>query len=127
MSLAEIPHRIKELLLRQVGRTAFVIDRDKRLPEALSHQDLPELPLNLIGLAERLSPAEKNELEKDVDRICKHQLTLLGQQWPEGTFCDWSLDPDSGEHWRWHEYAFDIPRRSGQGPGDVKFVWELSR
>jgi uncharacterized heparinase superfamily protein len=127
MSLAEIPHRIKELFLRQVGRTAYVIERDQRLPEALSHQDLPELPFNLTGLAKRLSPADKSELEKDVDRICRHQLTLLGQQWPEGASCDWSLDPDSGEHWRWHEYAFDIPRRSGQGPGDVKFVWELSR
>ena len=127
MSAAEIPHRIREAFLRQIGRFSFVVRRDHRLPTAILREDLPELPLNLHGLNRKLSHVGKSELNDDIDRICKHRLTLLGQQWPEGASSDWSLDPESGKHWRWHEYTFDIPRRSGQGPGDVKFVWELSR
>jgi len=127
MSLLEIPHRIRELMLRQVGRSKFVIRRDSRLPAALAKEKLPEIPLSLVDLKDRLSDQDKAELEKDMDQICNKKLTLLGQRWPQEALCDWSLDPDSEKHWRWHEYTFDIPRRSGQGPGDVKFVWELSR
>jgi len=127
MSPAEIPHRIKELFLQQVGRSAFVVDRDHRLPTALSREELPELPLDLYRLKRELLPADRSELDRETDLVCQRHVKLLNQRWPAGASCDWSLDPESCEHWRWDEYTFDIPRRSGQGPGDVKFVWELSR
>ena len=57
MSLAEIPHRIRELFLRQVGRSSFVIRRDKRLSKALSQEVLPALPLHLDEFKRKLSAA----------------------------------------------------------------------
>lgn len=127
MSAAEIPHRVKEMILKQLGRSSFVIRRDQRLPEAVLQKDLPELPLDFHELAATMPDSVKSELNDDVDQICQGRLTLLGQHWPEKSIDDWSLDPESLKHWRWHEYTFDIPRAADDSPGDVKFVWELSR
>src|SRR4029077_8794688 len=59
--------------------------------------------------------------------ILGDNLVLLGQRWPAGARTDWALDPVSGSHWEWNRLCFDIDRRSGGGPGDVKYTWELSR
>lgn len=127
MPLAEIPHRAKEACLRYIGRFSFIARRDGRLPSRLSAGNLPTLPLNTDKLKADLSQRDELQLQQDVDRLCSQHLELLGQKWPDDASCDWSLDPQSREHWSWRKYTFDIPRRSGQGPGDVKFVWELSR
>ena len=127
MPLAEIPHRVKETWLKHVGRSAIISRRDERLAASLLNRDLPTLPFMFDGLKGALSDSAERALKKDVDNLCQGRLKLLGQAWPAGAICDWSLDPQSLEHWTWQKYTFDIPRKNGQGPGDVKLVWELSR
>ena len=127
MPLAEIPHRAKEAYFKYIARFSFIARRDRRLPAGLSAGNLPSLPFHLGEMKSAMTQGDEVQLQEDVERLCNQHLELLGQQWPDGASCDWSLDPQSHEHWPWRQYTFDIPRRSGQGPGDVKFVWELSR
>ena len=127
MPLAEIPHRVKEACLKQLGRLPLVARRDARLPSGFTTKKLPVLPLKTVELKMSISADELKKLGSDVDRLCNQPLELLGKQWPLDSSCDWSLDPESLQRWSWQQYTFSIPRRSGQGPGDVKLVWELSR
>jgi uncharacterized heparinase superfamily protein len=127
MPLVEIPHRIVELIHRRTSKTGFWAKRDARLPDAVSGQALPTLPLNAGFSQEVVGTDESRSLAAEVDSLCAGDIELLGQQWPSGQLHDWAIDPESGVRWPWQRYTFDIPRRHGQGPGDIKFVWELSR
>jgi len=127
MPLAEIPHRVIEIIHRRLGRYAWIVKRDTRLTSTVLSGQLPTLPLNRSRHIPKVSERFVSTLEADVDSLCAGNIRLLGIEWPTDRFMDWSLDPESGLRWDWQRYTFDIPRRSGQGPGDVKFVWELSR
>jgi hypothetical protein len=127
MPLIEIPHRVRELCLKQLGRFSFTVRRDERLANSQATHVLPTLPLNGAGLKQQISDTDKRHLEEAVNFLCDGHLELLGQVWPENASCEWFLDPQSNETWSSRRYTFDIPRKSGQGPGDVKLVWELSR
>ncbi|MGI9205079.1 MAG: hypothetical protein ACR2Q3_13775, partial [Woeseiaceae bacterium] len=69
MPLAEIPHRIKEICLRQLFRTASLARRDTRLPTGLSDKTLPALPLQLDGLSSAISTDDAERLRQDTDRL----------------------------------------------------------
>lgn len=127
MPLAEIPHRIKETLYKQAWRIPAFVAKDRALPGDVLSGAVPRLPVKVEALESTLSEDDRRQLARDVDSLCNGKVELLGQEWPDGALCDWSLDPDSRNHWPWQRYTFDIPRRIGQGAGDVKFVWELSR
>lgn len=127
MPPAEIPHRIYEVLLKKLSRFDFVAHRDQDVPQNCLDMRLPVLPLIIETAVDSLPETYRARLAGDVDLLCAGKLTLLNQQWPVDAMRDWSLDPDTEERWRWQEYTFDIPRRHGQGPGDAKFVWEISR
>jgi len=127
MPLAEIPHRLQEAVCKQVWRIPAFVAKDRALPGDVLSSSLPRLPVNIETLKSLISNDDRLQLARDVDSLCNNKVELLGQHWPDGASCDWSLDPDSGQHWPWHRYTFNIPRRIGQGVGDVKFVWELSR
>lgn len=127
MPLAEIPHRVIEFLHRRTSAFSWRIRRDSQLPDEVLQRILPSLPLNLARLPSMMRNTELPALGKEVNGLCAGNIRLLGQDWPAGHILDWSVDPESGNHWPWNRYAFDIPRRHGQGPGDVKFPWELSR
>jgi len=127
MPAAEIPHRIREVVLKKIGRLKIVARRDQHVAQDAFARRLPALPLNLDLGEGAITEPVRSQLARDIDFLCAGHLTLLNQLWPAGATYDWSLDPISGAHWRWREYTFDIPRRHDQGAGDVKFVWELSR
>lgn len=127
MHIAELPHRVIEALLRRLSRSAWLADRDATVPEAVLQKSLPAIPLNLSPLSDAFASDERTLLEEEATDLCANNIRLLHQDWPAGRSMEWSLDPESGTHWPWHQYTHDIPRRVGQGPGDVKFVWELSR
>lgn len=127
MPAAEIPHRVREAFLRKMCRFGFVARRDQFVSRETLATRLPALPLNLDRNSNLISNSVRSRLAGDIDLLCAGNLTLLNHRWPDGAMCDWALDPGSGDHWRWQEYTFDIPRRHDQGPGDVKLVWELSR
>ncbi len=127
MEFAEIPHRLIELIQRRTSKSAFRIRRDLKVEPDVIASTLPVLPLTIDGLAERVSPRERAQLENEATALCAGRIALLGTVWKPDHSTDWSFDPEADNHWPWHQYAYDIPRRHGKGVGDVKFVWELSR
>jgi uncharacterized heparinase superfamily protein len=127
MPLAEIPHRFVELIQRRTSKLPFRVARDSRVAEEILSQALPTLPLNLALSTSELTAPELQQLKDEVASLCAGDIELLGQRWPTGQMNDWAVDPESGNDWPWNQYTFDIPRRHGQGAGDIKYVWELSR
>ena len=126
MPLREIPHRVAEAAKKRRDRRGAIARRAQHVPDAVLAADLPALPLDHARL-DAIPVKARETLERDADALLCGSFTLLGQTWPLGSRRDWSLDPETGQHWPHDEFCFDIERRHGAGPGDVKFVWELSR
>ncbi len=127
MPLREIPHRFAEAARRRRDRGGSFAERAQRLPAGVAERPLPALPIDRERLQRELDAAARERLGHDVDALLGGPFTLLGQTWPAGTRRAWALDPQSGQEWPHDRFCFDIGRRHGDGPGDVKFVWELSR
>ncbi len=127
MPLREIPHRVVEAARRRRDRGGSFAARVQELPDGVTSRPLPALPLDLDRVREGFDAAARERLARDVDALLGGSFTLLGQTWPAGARRAWALDPQSGRAWPHDRFCFDIGRRHGDGPGDVKFVWELSR
>lgn len=123
MPLPELPHRLREAMRRRSDRHAV---HAVHAPASLRDTPLPAFPLDEGGLRDA-SAADRARVARQAADVVEDRLVLLGQRWPAGARTDWALDPASGAHWDWDRFCFDIPRRQGQGPGDAKLVWELSR
>jgi len=126
MPFSEIPHRILEAAKRNADRHGKIAARYAYAPDAISGLPLPSFPLDLDALRQA-NPNDIIRIGSQANGILIDGPALLGQRWPLGGRADWSLDPVSGLHWERNGFCFDIDRRHGAGPGDVKFVWELSR
>jgi hypothetical protein len=126
MPLPELPHRLREAVRRRADRRDARREHTARAPEPLRAAPLPRFPLDEAALRDA-SAEDRARVARQAADVVEGRLTLLGQRWPAGARIDWALDPASGAHWDWDCFCFDIGRRQGQGPGDAKLVWELSR
>jgi hypothetical protein len=126
MPLAEIPYRMREAARRYADRRGKFAARYAHAPEALRRLSAPSFPLALDALR-GATEGDRVRIAGQARDILGDRLVLLGQRWPVGARTDWALDPVSGSHWEWDRLCFDIDRRLGRGPGDVKLTWELSR
>jgi hypothetical protein len=126
MPLPEIPHRALEAAKRCADRRGKFAARHAHAPDAARRLSVPSFPLDLDALR-CAGESDRIRIACQARDILGDNLILLGQRWPEGARTDWALDPVSGLHWEWDRLCFDIDRRFGGGPGDVKFTWELSR
>jgi hypothetical protein len=122
----EIPYRVLEAVKRYADRRGKFAARYAHAPDALRRLSVPSFPLDLDALR-GAGEGDRVRIASQARDILGDRLVLLGQRWPVGARTDWSLDPVSGSHWEWDRLCFDIDRRLGGGPGDVKFPWELSR
>ena len=126
MPLHEIPYRALEVVKRFVDRRGKSAARYAHVPDAVRGLLVPSFPLDFDALR-GAGEDDRLRIASQARNILGDQLVLLGQRWPVGARTDWALDPASGSHWEWNRFCFDIDRRLGRGPGDVKFPWELSR
>ncbi len=126
MPLPELPHRILQALRQRADRGGRFAARYASAPRALRETPLPRFPLDAVALR-GVNADDRARLARQAGDIVGGRLVLLGQRWPTDGRTDWGLDPVSGAHWDWDRFCFDIARRHGDGPGDVKLVWELSR
>ncbi len=126
MPLAELPHRLAEALHRRADRGGSFAARHARAPDAVRERVPPAFPLDAAALA-GAGAQDRARIARFAASMIGDRLELLGERWPAGSRTDWALDPASGSHWDWRRFCFDIDRRDDRGPGDAKFVWELSR
>jgi len=126
MPLAELPHRVMEALHRHTDRGGSFAARHSRAPNVVRDRTTPAFPLEEASL-QGAGADDRTRISRQAADIAGDRLVLLGERWPAGARTDWSLDPASGTRWDWQRFCFDIDRRHGRGPGDAKFVWELSR
>jgi hypothetical protein len=126
MPLPEMPHRVLEAVKRNADRSGKFAARYAHAPDAARRLSVPSFPLDLDALR-GAGEADRMRIASQARDILGDNLVLLGQRWPAGARTDWALDPVSGSHWEWNRLCFDIDRRSGGGPGDAKYTWELSR
>jgi hypothetical protein len=126
MPLPEMPHRVLEAVKRSSDRRGKFAAQYAHAPDASRRLSPPSFPLDLDAL-HGAGEGDRARIASQARDILEGKLVLLGQRWPVGARTDWALDPVSGSHWDWDRLCFDIDRRLGGGPGDVKFTWELSR
>lgn len=126
MPLPEIPYRMLEAVKRCADRRGKFAARYTHASDTLRRLPVPSFPLDLDTLR-GAGEGDRVRIASQARDILGDRLVLLGQRWPVGARTDWALDPVSGSHWEWDRLCFDIDRRLGGGPGDVKFTWELSR
>ena len=125
MPVAELPHRLREAWRRHRDRRPSAAP-PLRVPATLRASPPPGLPIDGAALREA-TPGDRARVARQAADVAGGRLVLLGQRWPPGARTDWALDPAGGGRWAWDRFCFDIGRREGEGPGDAKLVWELSR
>lgn len=123
MSGPELVHRVREQVLRQLG---------KRRPPVVRTEDgaLPVIP----GLREGLLALKDDatllaDWREVYERAKAGRFRFLGLDWPERADDPdrWHRDPVTGGLWDKDAYCFDVPYRHAPGLGDVKYVWEVNR
>ncbi len=129
MGPREIAHRFAE----QARRAGFRRDRRGWKRFAVGDGALVAIPTLSNAFRDNWPGILANQLQAGADALSAGTLTLLGQTWPRELVrrldpAMWHFDPETGGRWPGREtYCFDVDYRSGQGLGDVKFVWELNR
>ncbi len=122
----ELPHRLREQILRRVDRRGALARRAVELPPALLAEPPPAWPIDGEALAAARDGGGAERLEAETEALLAGSFTMLGRTWPAGARSDWTLDPPSGERWPARAYTYDIRSRRDDGL-DIKLVWELGR
>jgi len=123
MSWKEIIHRIHEQIKRK---------KDKYHAKRSLLTEKAPLPY-LASLRENITlhalPDNQYQAWKATIKAAQEgNFLLLGQVWSNvDKDTKWHLDPVSNSYWEAERYCFDVPYRSNEIKGDVKYVWELNR
>ncbi len=86
-------------------------------------------PLSTAALAKEVFPEAVGQTLAKADAICRHEFEFLGRDVSFGEDIDWFWRPEGDESWpKMHmdDYGHGFWADS-QGPGDVKYPWELNR